>query len=139
MTKKSAAKLTDASKAPADAVAVPLTRDDLRNALLGSAPKPESQVIMLFGVEVELRQPNLASIMKARAEGDDTTRAIDMIIEYAYVPGTDEHVFETADRDTIKTWPFGKDLANLNAVIAELTGVDIVAAVEGLREDPLGG
>ena len=114
-----------------------LTRDQLRKALLGTAPKPKSTIIELFGVEVELRQPNLGAILKTRDTGDDASRAIDMIIEYAYVPGTDDHVFEDTDVDTIKKWPFGDDLARLNSAIAELTGVDIEAAVEELREDPL--
>ncbi len=118
--------------------ATQLTRDQLRDALLGTAPKPESRLIEMFGVEIELRQPNLGAIMKARETSDETTRAVDMIIEYAFVPGTDEHVFDIADRDIIKNWPFGKDLTNLNTVIAELTGIDIEAATEDLRADPLG-
>lgn len=114
-----------------------VTRDELREALLGTPPKPESKVITMFGVELELRQPNLGAIMKTRDEADQTTRAVDMIIEYAFVPGTDDHIFEMTDRDTIMNWPFGPDLARLNAAIAELTGVDIEAVVEGLRNDPL--
>lgn len=116
-----------------------LTRDELRAALLGDAPKPESKIITMFGVELELRQPNLGAILKTREEGDNITRAIDMIIEYSYVPGTDDHVFEDTDRDAMMKWPFGPDLAALNAAIAELTGIDIDAAVEALRDDPLGG
>ena len=131
MTKKAAAVV--------EVSAEPLTRDELRDALLGTAPKPDSRIIMMFGVELELRQPNLGAIMKAREETDQATRAVDMIIEYAFVPGTDDHVFEMTDRDTIKNWPFGPDLTRLNAAIAELTGVDIEAAVEGLRDDPLEG
>ncbi len=120
--------------------AVPqLTRDELRAALLGNAPKPDSTIIPMFGVDLELRQPSLGAILRARDEGDDATRAIDMIIEYAYVPGTDEHVFEDTDRDMIKNWPFGKDLTRLNAAIAELTGVDIDIAVEEIKSDPLDG
>ncbi len=114
-----------------------LTRDELRLALLGNAPKPESKVITMFGVEIELKQPSLGAILRARDEGDETTRAIDMIIEYAFVPGTNDHVFEDVDRDTIKNWPFGADLTLLNTTIAELTGVDIDAAAEDLRQDPL--
>lgn len=129
MTSKSA-KLTDATSPV-------LSRDELRAALLGGAPKPDSRLITMFGVEIELRQPNLGAILKTRAEGDDTTRAIDMIIEYAYVPGTTDHVFEDTDRAVMMNWPFGKDLTVLNAAIAELTGVDIDTAVEELHADPL--
>ncbi len=117
---------------------VPLTRDELRKALLGTAPKPKSMLIELFGVEVELRQPNLGAILKTRDATDDVSRAIDMIIEYAYVPGTDDHVFEDTDVAVIKKWPFGEDLARLNGAIADLTGVDIDTAAEELRDDPLG-
>ncbi len=117
----------------------PLTRDELRKALLGTAPKAESKIIKMFGVDLEIRQPSLGSIMAAREENDQAIRAVDMIIEYAYVPGTDDHVFEMTDRDVIKNWPFGKDLTRLNAAIAELTGVDVDAVVEGLRDDPLDG
>lgn len=120
-----------------DAIPVALTRDELRAALLGNAPKPDSKLIMLFGVEIELRQPSLGAILKTRTDSDDTTRAIDMIIEYAYVPGTDDHVFEDTDRAVMMTWPFGPDLATLNTAIAELTGVDIDIAVEELSKDPL--
>lgn len=117
--------------------AVQLTRDELRKALLGTVPKPKSMLIELFGVEVELRQPNLGAILKTRDASDDVSRAIDMIIEYAYVPGTDDHVFEDTDVAVIKKWPFGEDLARLNGAIADLTGVDIETATEELRDDPL--
>ena len=128
---KSSAKVSDATPI------APLTRDELRTALLGNAPKPDSVLITMFGVELELRQPNLGAILKARAEGDDATRAIDMIIQYAYVPGTNDQVFEDTDRAAMLNWPFGKDITELNNAIAKLTGIDIDVAVEELSNDPL--
>lgn len=133
MTKKAEATEVEVTE---DAKAT-LSRDELRTALLSAVPKPDSKIITMFGVELELRQPNLGAIMKTREKANETTRAIDMIIEYSFVPGTNDHVFEATDHDMIKNWPFGPDLARLNAAIAELTGVDIEAAVEGLRHDPL--
>ena len=128
---KQSAKVSDATPIAT------LTRDELRTALLGNAPKPDSKLITMFGVEIELRQPNLGAILKTRAEVDDATRAIDMIMEYAYVPGTNDHIFEDTDRAAMMNWPFGKDLATLNQAIADLTGIDIDAAVEELSNDPL--
>ena len=117
---------------------VKLTRDELRAALLGKPAAPKSVLITVFGVEIELRQPTLAAIMKTREEsGGTAARAVGMIIEYAYVPGTDDHVFEDTDRDQILQWPFGEDLTLINQSIADLTGIDITAAMEDL-EDPLG-
>lgn len=115
------------------------TRKDIRNALLGKGPKPDTRVIELFGFEIELRQPSLGDIMRARETEDPAARAADMIIKYAYVPGTNERVFDDADRDQILKWPFGKDLARLNTAIVELTGVDIEEAEKDLKTDPLGG
>ncbi len=117
---------------------VPPTRQELRDALIGSTPKGKTKVIEVFGVEIELRQPTLAAIMKARETGDTAQRAAEMIIEFAYVPGTSTHVFEDTDRDRILLWPFGEDLTRLNAAIAELSGVNIDDAEEDLK-DPLEG
>ncbi len=122
-----------------DDVALAFTRDELRKALLSDTPKAESKMITLFGMQVELRQPTLEAILKARDTEDTTSRAVDMIIEYAYVPGTDEHIFEPGDRVQMLRWPFGKDLTELNEAIADLTGVDIATAMEDLKRDPLSG
>lgn len=115
------------------------TRDEIRAKLLGKTPLAESKMITLFGMDIELKQPSLEAILRTRDIGDNVTRAVDMIIEYAYVPGTDEHVFESADREMMLRWPFGTDLTKLNEAIAELTGVDIAAALEDMKRDPLGG
>ncbi len=122
-----------------DAVEAPPTRDEIRAKLLGKTPLAESKMISLYGIEIELRQPTLEAILKSRDIDDNVARAVDMIIEYAYVPGTDDHVFETADREMILRWPFGKDLQTLNEAIADLTGVDIAAAMEDMKRDPLAG
>jgi hypothetical protein len=115
------------------------TRDEIRAKLLGKTPLAKSKMITLFGMELELKQPTLEAILKTRDTEDNTARAVDMIIEYAFVPGTDEHVFESADREMMLRWPFGKDLTDLNEAIAELTGVDITAVVEDMKRDPLEG
>ncbi len=114
------------------------TRQELRDALIGSTPKGKSKLVEVFGVEIELKQPNLAAIMRARETGDTAQRAAEMIIEFAFVPGTNTHVFEDTDRDRILLWPFGEDLSRLNGAIAELTGVNIEGAEEDLK-DPLEG
>ncbi len=131
MTKKTPQK----SQKPAQKKA--LTRDQLRAQLLGANQRSASKLITIYGVEIELRQPTLKAIMEARDEDNNAARAAGMIIEYAFVPGTDEHIFEDTDRDIILNWPYGEDLTALNIAIADLTGVDISAALEGLQ-DPLG-
>lgn len=114
-----------------------LTRDEIRTALLSKVPEAKSKSITIFGVNIELRQPSLGSIMDTRENDDAKSRAADMIVKYAYVPGTDDLVFEDTDVQMILKWPFGEDLLELQTAITELTGLDIDSAVEELRTDPL--
>ncbi len=118
--------------------AVALTRDAIRAALVGSRQEGASRAIKLFGIDIELRQPTFKSIMEARIEGDGATRAIDMIIKYAYVPGSEERIFEEGDIPQMEEWPFGPDLVAIQNAIVEMTGIDIAVeeATEELK-DPL--
>ncbi len=114
-----------------------LTRDELRGRLLGTKAKPKSELVTLFGEEIELRQPSFGSMLDAREIADTKTRTIEMIVQYAYVPGTDDQVFEDTDRDAILGWPFGEDILEVQNVIARLSGIDIEALEERLLKDPL--
>lgn len=111
-------------------------RNELRSKLL-SSHKPKSEMVEVFGVEVELRQPTLEAILGARDTADAKQRTVDMIIQYAYVPGTDEQVFEPADRDQILRWPFGEDMLKVQQAITRLTGVDVSEAEKEIQTDPL--
>lgn len=121
-----------------DKKALAPTRDEIRAKLIGSTPEGKSIMITLFGMELELRQPTLAAILEARDTGDEKTRAVNMIVEYACLPGTSDRVFEDTDHAQILKWPFGEDLTKLNEAIAELTGVDIETALKELERNPLG-
>ena len=130
-------------KAPA-AVAVEepsaaLTRDEIRAALFSTKHKVQRKAMTLFGVEIELEQPTLKSILSARGEEDVEKRTVDTFLHYAYVPGTKELIFEETDRQMILDWPFNQDLITIQETIADLTGIDIGDAAEELREDPLEG
>ena len=114
-----------------------LTRDQVRAQLIGKKHKPKSTLITLFGVEVELRQPTLAAILNAREEESEQKRTTDVFLNYAFVPGTDEKVFEEGDRDTILNWPFTEELVEVQIAIARLTGIDLGVAEEELKADPL--
>lgn len=127
MTMTKAINMNDATKP---------TRDQLRAVLIGKKHEPQRKRVELFGVEVELQQPTLRSILEAQDASDELTRTADVFIQYAYVPDTDERVFEEGDRDVILNWPFTEDLVKVQLLIAELTGVDIRDAEEELK-DPL--
>lgn len=112
-------------------------RDALRAKLLGQKKKPRVEIVKLFGEDVELRQPTLDSILSARETESTKERSVDMIIQYAYVPGTDLLVFEEGDKPDILSWPFGDDLLRVQKAIVALTGIDISEADKTLKKDPL--
>ena len=112
-------------------------RKELRARLIGDRHDPDSKVVSLFGVEIELRQPTLLAILEAREHDDEKTRTTDVFLKYAFVPGTDELIFEEADRDTILNWPFTEELLAVQTTIADLTGIDLGDAEEGMKSDPL--
>jgi len=95
-------------------------RDDIRASIFGA--KPETRTIEFFGHEIELRQPTLGATMEMRRSTDEDATA-NMLINYAYVPGTNDHVFEAADEENIKNIPFGADMQRLSQAVNELVGV----------------
>ncbi len=120
-----------------DVKEVSLTRDEIRDRILGHAPKPQTMMVTLFDTELELRQPKLDAILDMQETEDNKERMISMIIEYVFVPGPDDAVFEAADRDMILNWPFSEDVLKLQEAIADLTGIDIDGAEKDLGTAPL--
>lgn len=129
--------MTDTAQGPKVVEEAAPDRKALRQRLIGKKHEPKSQIVTLFGEQVEIRQPSLAVMLEARVTTDNKDAVIDMIIRYSYVPGTNEQLFDPADRDTIANWPFGEDLLEFQTAIAKLTGVDISTREQELNADPL--
>jgi len=100
-----------------------MSRDDIRKAIVSNS-KPKSLTVEFFGTTIELRQPPMGKIFEFQSMGDRGKAAARMIIDYAYVPGKNEKVFDEADLNLILAMPFGADLARINKAIAELTDID---------------
>lgn len=96
-------------------------RDAIRAAIFGA--KAEVRTILFFGQEIELRQPQLGVILETREE-DAREAGIQMLLGFAYVPGTDDKVFGPEDEDIIRQLPMGPDLTRLFKVCSELLGAD---------------
>jgi len=118
---------------------VPMTRDMMRSELLGVHHGPKVKSIKLFGMDVDLVQPSIRHVLNRPASEnmDAATSTIRMVIEYACMPDTHTRIFEEADLDTMLEWPWGEDLMEVNAALAELSGIKIKMAEEVIKTDPL--
>lgn len=104
------------------------TRDALRTAILGGTHRLKRELLRLpasdgsEGIEVELRQPTIGALSRSamQAEKDKVPPTVRTLIEYCYVPGTDDKVFEDADADVLSDLPTGAWLSKLNEVVGRL-------------------
>jgi hypothetical protein len=101
-------------------------RNDLRSTIFATHA-PQSRQVNFFGATIELRQSNLGDILDARDAGDERKAMVTAFIRQAYVPGTDEKVFDEEDVPSLLAMPFGPDFVNILQAIAELTGVNFAA------------
>lgn len=98
-------------------------RDRIRAELLKTRPV-KSKIIDFFGQQIEIKQLTLGAVIDARTQLDDTQGAlIGILLKYAYVPGTEELLFEDTDADSLRALPFGGDFINLTNAITELTNL----------------
>lgn len=111
----------------ADEEAVPHkpSRNELRKAIFAARPV-RTKLVMFYGQQIEIRQPKMGDILAAQAQDDREQGIINILISYAYVPGTDEKVFEEGDADAIKEMGFGADFTAVSQAFAELTDVNFL-------------
>ncbi len=108
-------------------------RDSIRAGIF-SSKKFRSKIINLFGQEVEIRQPSVGQVLSSRDTDDQKLMFITLLCQYAYVPGTDDRVFEDADVEAIEEWPIGPWFKEFNDAIVDLTEIDISAAEKNSRK-----
>lgn len=106
-------------------------RSTLRDAILTDIKTTvKAEIVNFFGQDIEIRQPTVGQMEKAVSAEDKSSSITDMLIAYAFVPGTEDKVFETADVDTLKTLPYNEDVQEVMKAITRLTGVDVKAAAK---------
>jgi hypothetical protein len=105
-------------------------RDRLRAEILKTR-KPTSKIITFFGQQIEIKQLTLGAVLDAKTETDNQAAMVNILLKYAYVPGTPELVFEDGDADSLKALPFGGDFVGLTAAITELTNLSFPTPGDG--------
>jgi len=106
----------------------PMSRDELRSSIFGEARQNfRSETTQLWGHEVEFRQPTLGQVLRV-GQTDPGEAMLRMIIDYVYVPGTTERLFEDGDIDVLRSMPYDAELNVLADIVTKLTGVDVEEA-----------
>lgn len=98
-------------------------RDQLRSSILEGMHGDRISAT-LSGQEIEIRSPSLADIVDLQQEDNKAVSFARMLIAYAYVPGTDERLFEAADEEKLINLPFNDELRKLTSAMNKMLGVD---------------
>lgn len=107
-------------------------RNELRDLIRGTVLKSRTAKTIkcrFFDADIEVRQPSLGEILATEEQSSKQDQAVSMIIKYCYVPGTDDKVFEEADREVLLSLPFGEDFIRVQKAIAQLSSVNVDAAM----------
>ncbi len=99
-------------------------RDQIRQNIF-QARKFKTKKLQILGTDVEIRQPSVGTILDAQQEDDQKKSLVYIMVNYCYVPGTNERVFEDADQEAIMELPVGEWFTELSGAIAELTNIKI--------------
>lgn len=113
----------------------PNKRDKLRTAIL-SGRHAKKLIVEAFGIELEIRQPSLGELLDLQDIPDTKGRIIASLINYCYIPGTKEKVFDTTDTDTLLGLPYDENYITLQDAITKLTGVDMEEEKGNLENAP---
>lgn len=104
------------------------TRDATRAKIFAAENKQgESVLLKFFGTEIELKQPSIGEIQKFGENVVDGGRIpfAQILVDYAYVPGTTEKVFELGDIESLNQLPFNADIQAVVDTIEQFTNLSV--------------
>jgi hypothetical protein len=97
-----------------------------------------SEVITFFGEQIEIRQPNLSTMLNSFKGEDSNTKqgVVYVLMNYAFVPGTQIPVFDMADEESIMSLPYGDDFSRVMKAFQKVTGLDVEAETKNSARTP---
>jgi hypothetical protein len=83
-----------------------------------------SKVITFFGEEIEIRQNSIGQFLANvdNLVASEGKLGVTVLINYGFVPGTDLHVFEDTDAESLMSLPYGDDFQRVMTAFNEITG-----------------
>lgn len=101
-------------------------RGQMRTKIFASETRRgKNTKLPFYGTEIEIRQPNIGQVQKWSDNDSDSVTLIEILLNHAYVPGTDIKVFESADRDTLQSLPMNEEATAVIAAIQAFTDLAI--------------
>lgn len=107
---------------------VPISRDALRARIFAAENKRgKSTIVEFFGTDIELREPSVGDIQRLgeRLNDEKSIGFVQILIDYAYVPGTDDKAFEEGDMETLSQLTFGADVQRVLEAVEGFTNLSI--------------
>lgn len=101
------------------------TRNDIRGSILAAVKGP-TKVVTFNGVEIEFRHLTIDQLTEINSK--EGNRLVNMIIATAYIPGTDELVFEAGDAETLKNLKWSPTITQLQEFFGTMYAGDVEGA-----------
>lgn len=108
-----------------------MSRETLRNKILGAKHSAKSKIVEWEGEKFEVRQPTVKGRNDLYKKCIDDNGQMDMTafivwgaILHTYAPNSDDLVFEDADYDVLSNLPSGGFLDLLSEAVSEVIGTD---------------
>lgn len=108
------------------------SRNEMRAAFFGGL-QFKSKKIRIFDTWIEVRQPSigeLSAMNNLEGAAADRNALIELMIQYSYVPGTTDKVFEDSDREHMLDFPMGDWAQTFQETWMELAGVNSEESVK---------
>lgn len=101
-------------------VARKMTRDEMRAVMFSPEKTIAHRIPLKFnGMDLEWQRPSIQELAEAQDAGKDRNFMVGMIINYSYIPGTDEKVFEDGDYAVIMKMPYSEEYGDAVGAIVK--------------------
>lgn len=112
-------------------------RDNIRSKIFSSDIFKREE-IEAFGVTIEIRQTSLGRVLELQEKlEEDRKIAIGLsFIEFCFVPGTDDRIFDEGDMALVLGLPFGEDFQTVQTAINKMMGVSDKDVKEAAGNSP---
>ena len=106
-------------------VVPPMTKAEARSQIFSSEyTKPKAERVDFNGVTIELRQPRVSKFMEGQS-GENREFMVRFLIDNAYLPNTDERMFDVADKEQLLAMPMNSSWTRVISAVQNLIDIKV--------------